>query len=282
MKFSIIIPSWNNLKYLQNCIESIIKNSFYKHEIVIHLNEGKDNSEEYLNKMNIKYTRSNENIGICKGVNQAYKKATMDYIIYSNDDMYFSNNWDKELSDQILNLKNDFFYFTAKSISKKNDIVDLDCGNNIEEFDQKKFDDYCKKDDTPNLIASHLSPFVVHKKIWDMVNGFSEEFDPGDGSDPDFCMKLWNINVRIFKCISSFRIYHFGSITTRRRNFTLNNGTKTFILKWGFSPKFFRKYYLRYADNKLYNRPLYEKKYSIKMLGDLLLDKIKYIFYKII
>ena len=52
-------------------------------------------------------------------------------------------------------------------------------------------------------------------------------------------MKLWNNNVRVFKTISKFKVYHFGSITTRKKNIILNNGTKTFILKYGFNSKIF-------------------------------------------
>ena len=282
MNISIIIPSWNNLKYLSKCIESIKNNSLYEHEIIIHLNESADGSEEYLNKINIKFTKSNANIGICSSVNKAYKIATQNYILYSNDDMYFSKNWDKYLKKEILNFKDNLFYLTAKSVSKKNDIVILDCGKNIEDFDQKKFDDYCVNDNSPNLKASHLCPFIVHKEIWSQIGGFSEEFNPGDGSDPDFCMKLWNINVRVFKCLSSFKIYHFGSITTRKENFKMNNGTKSFILKWGFSPKFFRKYYLRSIINDVYSGPLENIKYSYKMFLDLILDKIKYLIFKVL
>ena len=40
--FSIIIPTLNNLKYLKLCIESINKNSKYKHEIIPHVNIGSD------------------------------------------------------------------------------------------------------------------------------------------------------------------------------------------------------------------------------------------------
>ena len=32
--FSIIIPSWNNLPYLKNCIESLQKNSQFEHPLV--------------------------------------------------------------------------------------------------------------------------------------------------------------------------------------------------------------------------------------------------------
>jgi glycosyltransferase involved in cell wall biosynthesis len=51
---SIIIPSYNNLKYLKLCIESIKKNSKYNNEILVHVNEGKDGSIDYLKLNNIK------------------------------------------------------------------------------------------------------------------------------------------------------------------------------------------------------------------------------------
>mgnify|MGYP007000088265 CR=1 len=55
----------------------------------------------------------------------------------------------------------------------------------------KKFNDFCLVDNSPDYKASHYAPHVVHKDLWNKVDGFSLDFDPGDGSDPDFCMKLW-------------------------------------------------------------------------------------------
>ena len=56
------------------------------------------------------------------------------------------------------------------------------------------------------------TPHLIHKDLWNEVGGFSEEFSPGLGSDPDFNMKLWKSGVRIFKCLNKSRVYHFGSI----------------------------------------------------------------------
>ena len=112
--------------------------------------------------------------------------------------------------------------------------------------------------------------------------GFSLDFDPGDGSDPDFCMKLWLQNVRMFKCVSKFKVYHFGSITTRNKSIKLNKGTKKFLLKYGFNPKFFRKYYLK-GNNSIipYRGILDEPEYNISMIIELIINKLKYLFYKI-
>jgi len=81
--------------------------------------------------------------------------------------------------------------------------------------------------------------------LWNKVLGFSEEFNPGDGSDPDLVLKLWNEGVRYFKCLGNFKVYHFGSVTTRKKkSLKLNKGTNIFIKKWGTSPLIIRKYYL--------------------------------------
>ena len=59
-------------------------------------------------------------------------------------------------------------------------------------------------------------------------------------------MKLWKAGVRIFKGLSKFRVYHFGSIVLRKKkNFRRNKGSKTFLIKWGVSPTFFVKHFLK-------------------------------------
>ena len=57
--------------------------------------------------------------------------------------------------------------------------------------------------------GTHWQPSLIPKKTWDTVGGFSEEFSPGLGSDPDFNMKLWKLGVRLFKGLSKCRVYHF-------------------------------------------------------------------------
>ncbi len=62
---------------------------------------------------------------------------------------------------------------------------------------------------------------------------------------PDLVLKLWNEGVRYFKCLGSFKVYHFGSVTTRKKEgLKLNKGRNIFIKKWGLSPLIVRKYYL--------------------------------------
>ena len=152
----------------------------------------------------------------------------------------------------------------------------------VETFpDEKKFDEFCKNDLSKDLQGSHWAPHLIHKDLWKSVGGFSEEFNPGDGSDPDFCMKLWNKNVRVFKTISKFKVYHFSSVTTRKSMIKLNNGTKKFTIKYGFNPRFFRKYYLRGDNKKVFDGKLNDPSYTLFMIIELIINKVKYYYFSL-
>tara|TARA_Y100000022_G_scaffold155524_1_gene137707 strand:- start:53 stop:706 length:654 start_codon:yes stop_codon:yes gene_type:complete len=216
-------------------------------------------------------------------MNKAFSLATTDFILYAHDDMYFCKNWDTFLINEIKKQQTNLYYLSGTNVSTRFGLINYDCGNDIENFNEQKFLKFCDDDNTPDLQSSHWAPHLIHKELWNKIGGFSEEFNPGDGSDPDFCMKLWLNNVRVFKGISKFKVYHFNSLTTRNDKVKLNNGTKTFLLKYGFNPKFFRKYYLQ-GNNSIipYKGLLNEPKYNILMFYELIINKIKYLFYKII
>ena len=282
MKISILIPTFNNLPYLKFFLYSLKKNSKFEHEIILHVNDGSDGTLEYVEKNNLKFTHSEDNIGLCSSMNRAYKLSSSNLLLYAHDDMYFCKNWDEHLINEIKKQNNNYYYFSGTNVSTRFGLINYNCGDSLENFDENKFLKFCEEDKTPDLQSSHWAPHLIHREMWDKIGGFSEEFNPGDGSDPDFCMKLWKESVRIFKGISKFKVYHFNSLTTRNKKIKLNNGTRIFLLKYGFNPKFFRKYYLQ-GDNSIipYKGVLYEPKYNFSMFVDLVVNKLKYIYYKI-
>ena len=281
MKISIVVPTYNNLTYLKLFISSIKKNSKYGHQIILHINDGSDGTLNYAKKNKIQFTHSFQNIGLCKSLNRAANLANTNYILYAHDDMFFCKDWDIYLEKEIKRFKDNLYYLTGTNISKKDGLINYNCGSTTNNFNEKKFNKFCEMDKSKDLQGSHWAPHLVHKKIWEKIGGFSEEFNPGDGSDPDFCMKLWNNNVRIFKTISKFKVYHFSSVTTRKKNIVLNNGTKTFILKYGFNPRFFRKYYLKGNDSNLFSGKLHNPKMTLMMFFELIINKLKYLYFSL-
>ena len=280
MNISIIVPTYNNLNFLKHFLSSIKKNSNYKHQIILHINDGSDGTLDFAKKNKIVYSYSKKNIGLCSSLNMAAKLSKYNLILYAHDDMFFCKQWDFFLKCEINKFSNNLYYLTGTNVSNGNGLINLDCGSHPDNFKEKKFNDFCLEDNSKDLQGSHWAPHLIHKDLWNKIGGFSEEFNPGDGSDPDFCMKLWKENVRIFKTISKFKVYHFSSITTRKRNLILNNGTKTFILKYGFNPRFFRKYYLRGDNHNTFNGPLKDPEINFRMFLDKILNKFKFYYYK--
>lgn len=245
--FSIIIPSWNNLNYLKLCIDSILKNSKYKHQIIVHVNEGSDGTMEWLNQeKHISYTFSNSNVGVCYSMNFAAQLARANYIVYINDDMYVCPDWDHYLYESIKAIGHKNFYISGTMIEAKPQSkcsIQGDYGKGPEDFrEQALLKEF-------NTIPFHdwngatWPPSVVHRDLWNLSGGLSIEFSPGFYSDPDFSMKLWRLGVRYFKGVSNSRVYHFGSVSTKK--IKDQKAYYRFIAKWGLTAGSFSKIYLR-------------------------------------
>ena len=290
--FSILIPSYNNLEYLKTCINSLKKNSEYAHQIIVHINEGTDGSLQYVKANNIEYTYSDDNIGMPKALNKASKLSKFDYILISHDDFYYCPGWDEVLVAEI-NLMNHKNYYLSSTMVGAGQ-VQFDAGETAETFDELKLLKNLENIKTFNFQGTTKCPGLIHKTIWKKVGGWSEEFSPTGGDDTDFAMKLWKSDIRIFKGIGSSLAYHFGSITTRKKNKSLftylgSRGNKIFLKKWGITINFFEKFYLKSGidNNKklIFNRydgPLKNPRKSINYYINLFKVKIVMLYLLLI
>ena len=282
--FSILIPTFNNLEYLKFCIRSIKKNSKYNNQIIPHVNIGDDGTIDFLKHENIDYSYTEYNSGICEGINKAAKLAKNDYFLYAHDDFYFCPNWDEILLNEVNKIGHKNFYLSGTMM--KNGQINFNCGDTPDDFDEQKFLDNYKDHNHYDFQGSTWAPSLVHRDTWIKVGGLSEEYFPGTGSDPDFNKKLWDLGIRIFKGINNFKVYHFGSIVLRNKlnKIKKNNrygsrGAKLFILKWGISIKFFKRFYLR--SNDYYDGPLSNPIKNLKFLLYLLICKTHYFYLKV-
>ena len=276
--FSIIVPTYNNLDYLKLCLKSIKDNSSFDHEIIVHVNEGADGTKSFLENINQKFTYSAKNEGVCVAFNEAVKRATKNYIVLAHDDMYFCPNWDKVFVSDLKKIpENSDFFLSGTMVQPFESYINLNCGDTIDNFNEKKLLSELPKIKFNDFQGTHWQPSLIPLKTWNKVGGFSEEFSPGLGSDPDFNMKLWNLGVRLFKGLGDCRVYHFSSLSLRKKAW--NNGAKTFLLKWGVSIKFFKKHYLR-SDQK-FTDILSEPQKNLNYYIELIKCKMAYFFHSI-
>jgi len=240
--FSIIIPTWNNLPFIQKCIESIEKNSGLKHQIIVHVNDGSDGTIEWIQSQGIDYSWSPQNAGICLPMNACRSLVKTKYIVYLNDDMYVCPNWDKYLYDEIKSFTSTKFYLSATLIEpvftgNNAVIAPQNYGKTIIDFQEDRLLSEYDSFHCADWNGASWPPSVMHIDTWDLIGGFSIEFSPGMYSDPDISMKLYMAGVRNFKGVGKSRVYHFMSKSTGKVK--RNNGRKQFLFKWGITSRMF-------------------------------------------
>jgi len=236
-----------------------------------------DETSNYLESQSIYEMKSDKNYGLCTALNNLVKKAENNFLIFIHDDMYLCPGWEDVLINEINSHNNYNFYLSGVMIEKINGHINYNFGDDYRNFDEKNLLKMYKQFKFNDIQGADKNPSVVHISLWEKVGGLSEEFNPGDASDPDFTLKLWKSGVRIFKGLSNFRVYHFGSMTTRKnKNIKLNKGSKIFLQKWGFTYKFFQKYYLEHQTQ--YQGPLTDPKKNIFFYFHLFICKLQLIF----
>ena len=232
-----------------------------------------------MKKNNFIYIYSEVNKGVCVAFNEAVKIASNKHVVLGHDDMYFCPGWDSVFYKEVSKLSNNQdFFLSGTMVQPFQSYINLDCGKTYADFDEDKLLRKLPEIKFNDFQGTHWQPSLIPVVTWNKVDGFSEEFSPGLGSDPDFNMKLWNIGVRLFKGLSECRVYHFSSISLRKKAW--NNGAKTFLLKWGISIKFFKKHYLR--SDKQFDGILENPKKNINYYFDLFKCKISLLFHKIL
>ena len=95
---SIVILTFNELKYTRECIESIKKHTPQPHEIIFIDNASTDGTLKWLRKIsqeneNYKLIENKNNLGFAKGCNQGIEAASGEYILLLNNDVVVTENW---------------------------------------------------------------------------------------------------------------------------------------------------------------------------------------------
>lgn len=276
VKFSILIPTWNNLPYLKNCVQSIEKNSSYHHQIIIHINDGSDGTLEWVKQKGYDYTYAHNNAGVCYAFNAASALAKSNLLVLSDDDMYYCPDWDTPLVKEVDSLNHIYFCINGTAIEPRKTantcvLAPFDYGQDIESFNEaallQHYNDVAFKDWT----GGNWYPMVIHRYVWQLIGGLSIEFSPGMGSDPDMMMKLWHAGVRYYKGLGNSRVYHFMSRSVSR--IKKNNGPAQFLHKWNMSIGTLFTHILKAGGT--FNGPLPEPLYNSKMKIRLLKDRLK-------
>tara|TARA_R110000751_G_scaffold85000_2_gene169789 strand:+ start:6020 stop:6778 length:759 start_codon:yes stop_codon:yes gene_type:complete len=110
---SIIVPNYNGAKYIEDCINSVLNQTYTNWELIICDDNSSDNSVELINNYNddriISPVIHNENKGAAVARNNAIRQATGEFIAFLDNDDY----WDpKKLEKQVEFMLDGSYTFT--------------------------------------------------------------------------------------------------------------------------------------------------------------------------
>lgn len=92
----ILIVVKDQLKYIQNCVESIKRNT-NNYQLYIWDNGSKEETKDYLNSLDAHVFRSEENLGFIIPNNKLISYSTSPYVILLNSDTEVKTSWDKAM-----------------------------------------------------------------------------------------------------------------------------------------------------------------------------------------
>lgn len=247
---SIVIPTWNNLPFLQLAVATIRRHSVHPHEILVHVNDGSDGTLDWVRAEGIRHTASPANIGICFAVNRAAALATRPWLLYLNDDMAVLPGWDARLLEVAARLDGQRYMLSATMVEPGSDgnrcSVAADFGRDPAGFREADLVAALPALRRPHWLGSTWPPTLLPTWMWTEVGGYSTELSPGMSSDNDFSMKLWHAGCRIFLGLGDSFVYHFACVSTQR--IVKNDGRLQFLHKWGISQRDFDRICLRRGD----------------------------------
>jgi len=246
--FSIVIPTWNNLRCLRLCVDSLRRHSTRAHQLIVHVNDGSDGTRDWIAREGIEHTATDTNVGICIGVNRAAARARTDYVLYVNDDMVAAPGWDAALERALARVGGIATFMLSGTMiepvaSGNACAVVADYGRDPEHFDLVRFAREAPGLGRADWLGATWPPTLVPRAAWHDVGGYSIEFSPGMGSDNDLSMKLWQAGCRVFLGVGDSLFYHFSRASTSRVR--KNDGRHQFLMKWGMTQAAFDRHCLR-------------------------------------
>lgn len=239
MKVSVVIPTMlKNHEYLKLCVESL--RATVDWDIIVVSNGTTENPTDlYKNIKGITRHLHTRQQGQCNAVNIGAQGLNTDYIMVSNDDMYYAPGWNK-------NLRFNYPVFSPNLIEPINNagsappFLKLDAGFTVDEFNKDMVSLFIEQRSMmPEDDESGFNlPFFIRKDVWDTVGGYDIKYDPwGASSDTDLQMKIELAGVRPMR-LRDVLVYHFsnksGTFDGTHQDHWQNNWDYL-QSKWGFN-----------------------------------------------
>ncbi len=273
-KITFVIPSRNNLEFLQLAYKSI-RNLNTRHEILVLNDASTDSTQEWIDSLNdddliVHHNPGPERIGIVGMFDKGIEMARTDIIFAFHADMVAAPDLDKHI---LKHLKKG----TVVSATRVEPPLHPDgpekmlvnFGIEVEEFDIDKFNNWVNNEYQPkhNTLVTEgiFAPWCMYKEDFLAIGGHDELFAPQSKEDSDLFNRFVLNGYKVLQTWEGL-VYHFTSRGSRFNKhagggagqnsqewiYTTTKNMRNFIRKWGTPVK---------HDNLM--KPIIPPKYDI-------------------
>ncbi|MGO4699347.1 glycosyltransferase family 2 protein [Paenibacillus sp. 2TAB26] len=231
---SIIIPTYNQLNYLRNCIESIHKYTPQSYEIIIIDNGSTDGTAAYLKSQagRLRYKIFQENLGFSGGVNQGLMMAKGTSILILNNDTIVTKNWLSNLLSCLNSNPSIGLVGPVTNYLSNDQKIDVSYKNmkEMQQFAQNYNHINPVRWRKTNAIMGFC--LLLSREVLQRVGYMDEGYVIGTCEDVDFYLRIQLLGLDLVIAEDTF-IHHYGSVTMRSflDASLLNNAF--FREKWG-------------------------------------------------
>lgn len=221
---SVVIPHWNGVEVLSECLESLSETKYPNIEIIVVDNASTDGSPDWvsLNFPQVKLIENDQNYGYAGGCNRGAKTAEGEYLVFLNNDTIQDHHWLAGLVD-FMNLNSnvaavqpkilDFFERTkfdyAGGAGGWLDILGFPFARGRVFLEQER--DNGQYDKMRPIFWASGTAIMVRKSDFETAGGFDEIFFAHQ-EEIDLCWKFHLMGKEIW-AIPNSTIYHKNAVT---------------------------------------------------------------------
>ncbi len=221
---SVVIPHWNGVEVLSECLESLSETKYPNIEIIVVDNASTDGSPDWvsLNFPQVKLIENDQNYGYAGGCNRGAKTAEGEYLVFLNNDTIQDHHWLDGLVD-FMNLNSnvaavqpkilDFFERTkfdyAGGAGGWLDILGFPFARGRVFLEQER--DNGQYDKMRPIFWASGTAIMVRKSDFETAGGFDEIFFAHQ-EEIDLCWKFHLMGKEIW-AIPNSTIYHKNAVT---------------------------------------------------------------------